>query len=765
MPRQTSFSAGELNPYLHGRSDRAEYAKGARTLTNFIISRDGPAVSRPGTTFVRYANDPGPRLVPFVVSDSESYVLEFGHHYIRFHRNGATLLDDGVTLAATPDTGTPLQVTTTYASGDLRTLQYAQVGSVLTITHPSYEPRTLSRDDSLVWSLSVINYSQIPAAFVDLLGTGDPVYPPYLINDGTLFSYDTQHPPREWRWVVTATLKELATGKTLETLPTQVNNSFDGSTDASRASLPLDGKVVLYPDRPVTLRSFAFTFPAPAANPYALTHEIISYNYYRGRGGLLGFVGSTQSVDFVDTGAEPDYAAPPPTGESPYLSGDWPVSVGFFQERRVYGGTANRPITVLASATANYLDFDKHILSVPGQALEFELATRYRERTRWVLGQRQLLIGTDASIWSVSGGDTDVLDYDALHAHVIDNVGTTGLQPVVIGNAVFFVRAKGRGVRALLPGQGGYEPRDVSEHARHLFVGGEVSGVNGESQLETYGHTRQIVDWAYAEDPWGVLWAVRDDGVLLSMTVASTGEIGWTQHETNGFVLGVCVVPEDGEDGVYLLVRRTKPADASPQDAAVYVERMTSRVANDSAEDDACVDCCLRFKTSAQLTYTGLDHLEGLEVYAVSVGNVPYGPFVVTAGAITLPELPTPNDVDVSDNPTQVVMFIGLLFTPEIETLDYVAGPETRMRQKTVSRVGFEVNRSRGLYLGQDFEHLVEWRQRSVSGGYGATSEDTDTQSVAVSGTYDKFARAVLRQALPLPVTVLAIVREVDFGG
>ena len=64
-----------------------------------------------------------------------------------------------------------------------------------------------------------------------------------------------------------------------------------------------------------------------------------------------------------------------------------------------------------------------------------------------------------------------------------------------------------------------YTGNDLSALADHLFFG------------------RTIVDWCWAEEPWKLLWAVRDDGVLLSMThLKEQNLFAWAHHETRGRV-------------------------------------------------------------------------------------------------------------------------------------------------------------------------------------------------------------------------------------
>ncbi len=45
---KTSFASGELSPALYARIDMAQYATGARELTNFIVLPQGAIINRPG---------------------------------------------------------------------------------------------------------------------------------------------------------------------------------------------------------------------------------------------------------------------------------------------------------------------------------------------------------------------------------------------------------------------------------------------------------------------------------------------------------------------------------------------------------------------------------------------------------------------------------------------------------------------------------------------------------------------------------------------
>src|SRR6266705_5575079 len=96
---QTSFAAGEWAPSLYARVDLAKYHSGAALLRNFVVDYRGGATARPGTKYVLQTKSTSAvRLISFQASFTVSYILEFGNGYIRFHNNGAPVLEASKTI-------------------------------------------------------------------------------------------------------------------------------------------------------------------------------------------------------------------------------------------------------------------------------------------------------------------------------------------------------------------------------------------------------------------------------------------------------------------------------------------------------------------------------------------------------------------------------------------------------------------------------------------------------------------------------------------
>lgn len=88
-PPYNSFTTGQVSPHLEGRTDYPKYNSGCRVLENFIIQAQGPVTKRPGTEYLDKGadtNDTVMRIIPFVYSTDDSYVLEFVDSELRFYR-------------------------------------------------------------------------------------------------------------------------------------------------------------------------------------------------------------------------------------------------------------------------------------------------------------------------------------------------------------------------------------------------------------------------------------------------------------------------------------------------------------------------------------------------------------------------------------------------------------------------------------------------------------------------------------------------------
>lgn len=117
-----SFAGGVQSPELFGRIDLTKNQTGLKTAINMLIRPHGPAVNRPGLEYVldaKYGTKQSV-VIPFQYNTEQTYILEFGEYYIRFHTNNATLLEtaQSITAITNANPGVFTKVAHGYVVGD-----------------------------------------------------------------------------------------------------------------------------------------------------------------------------------------------------------------------------------------------------------------------------------------------------------------------------------------------------------------------------------------------------------------------------------------------------------------------------------------------------------------------------------------------------------------------------------------------------------------------------------------------------------------------
>ena len=103
---QTNFNGGEFSPLTYGRSDLKKYATGLATCLNYVPTIQGGLTRRPGTRYIAQTKDNSTvRLVAFEFSETQTYIIEFGHLYVRFYTNDGQLLESTDTFRLLTEDG------------------------------------------------------------------------------------------------------------------------------------------------------------------------------------------------------------------------------------------------------------------------------------------------------------------------------------------------------------------------------------------------------------------------------------------------------------------------------------------------------------------------------------------------------------------------------------------------------------------------------------------------------------------------------------
>lgn len=605
---QTSFDSGELAPSLYARVDLAKFATGAALLRNFFVDYRGGASNRAGTEYIDKAVS-GARLIPFIVSTSAAYVLVFSNLLITIYTEGVL-----VTTVVTP-----------YLTADLFSLAYTQSADVLTIVHPNYPPADLSRTSDTAFSYNVIvtgpgiSPPVIPAIATAMVAPHSGPYSfGYLItavdldgkeeslgsNPGVKHSEGmnettnrviglTWTPPAQgvsrynvYKWgPIDAVTMNPATvwgfiGSSQTTTFSDNNIAPDFSKQPPGWGDPFSGGQF----ETISVNAGGAGYDGvsgdwPTAIPYvplvivgdgtgAAGYAVIDHATGKIVGAYLTNPGKNYTVATVTavgqggTGATFNYSFTA-------IQALNPAATAYLQQRRVFGGSSLKPETLVMSQPGLITNFNTTPVTLATDSIVMSISAEEVNTIKsFVQVNYGLLAFTTGGSFLINGG-TPGAAIDANSPSVQPQVsqGANDLRPLRINYDVIYGQAKGNRIHNLAFAwqKQSYAGGDISILAAHLF------------------DTFMTRDWAYAEEPFKIVWAVRDDGRLLSLSYVPDQEVtAWCRHDTQGAFKSVCSVPEGNVDAVYLIVERYIPSlNPDPTNLAgnwfTYLERMAER--------------------------------------------------------------------------------------------------------------------------------------------------------------------------------------------
>lgn len=770
---QRSFSGGEVSPEFFGQLEDGKYQTGAATMRNFIALPHGPASNRSGFAYVAAVKNNGiaTRLIPFSYSTNQTFAIELGAGYFRFHTNGATLMNGSV----------PFEVANSYAAADIMDIHYVQSADVMTLVHPNYPPMLLQRLGALSWTFTAALFAPDLSPPTNVTAVPTLASSPtnlrsylYLVTsvgskgvDESPVSNICMSPNVLISGISTATTAVIttpaahglvvgqkvdisgvvgmtqinATGYTVNSVPSTTTFTLLGSSGIVNSSgwgaYTSGGTITVYGIVNNLLQTGAFNTIF-----WNAVAGITLYNIYLYSNGLYGFIGQTAGTNFVDNNIVPDVAQTPPVNSNPFSgTGNYPGAVSYFQQRKCFAGTGNAPQNMWMTRSGTESNMNYSLPSRADDSVSFQIAARDVNTIRHIVPMANLLLLTNSAEWKVNGANSDVVTPSNVSVLPQAYTGANNVTPLIVNNNVIFAAARGGHVREMSYAwqANGYLSNDLSLRASHLF------------------DTFQIVDMAYAKSPFPIAWMVSSNGDLLGFTYVPEQQIGaWHRHDTgiSDTFQACCVVTEADEDALYVITNRN--INGTQQQ---FVERLSSHFyPTPSKPTDATnaffVDCGSTYNGAATSTISGLSYLNGMTVNVLADGAV-HPQCVVTGGSITLQQ------------PASVVQ-VGLPIQADLQTLPVVGYMDMAFgegRFKNINKAVIRVSNSRGLFAGPDQNTLTEAKERTVENYGSPPNLISDDMDVVVTGNWGFNGQLFIRQNDPLPLTVVGVTLEVAVGG
>jgi len=435
-----------------------------------------------------------------------------------------------------------------------------------------------------------------------------------------------------------------------------------------------------------------------------------------------------------------------------------PTVPTFFDQRFGQLGPVSNPQLFNFSQPGSYYNFNITNPTAPDNAITGTLVSGQLNTINAAIPMPQgLIILSDKQAWLLNGGTPGL----GISATQIDassqayNGCASNPPPIIANDNILYVQSKGSIVRDLVFNfyTQVYTGNDISVLSSHLF----------------YGFT--IDEWAWAEEPFKLVYAVRNDGIILTLTFLKEQElIAWTHRTTLGAFQSVATVTESTAagivDAIYVVTQR-----AVNGNSVQYIERVTEVFYPTGLTDAWQVDAGLQYNGASALTFTGAQHLAGLTVTGLAtdnLGNVTViAPFVMgttQTGTFTLPAPASP-----ATGYTKVTLGVAIPL-PTIQTQQIDTGePTIQGKRKKETGVTLKVKDALGLSMGTSLTTQIPIKDL-VIGNVGSASNSIVTGLVTdnVRGILDPLWQVAgqfyITQPNPYPANILAFIPELNVG-
>ncbi len=661
-PGITAFNAGEWSPWLEGRIDIEGYGASCFKKQNMLATIQGPALRRAGTKHIQAvkngANDTF--LMPFVRSRSIAYVIEFGDQYCRFYFNrapvltGTTVAISGVTQAnpgvvtatghgysngdhvfitgvvgmteinsrwftvanATTNTfeltgitgnnidtsgytayssggecdvpyeiSSPFTAAQLYDSDGFPQLDWAQDADVIYITHRSgtIQPRKLSRTSSTSWAFSTVDPDDGPYDAVNSAAT--TMYIGAATGTGvTITASDSVFTADHVGALIRIDQEILTT-----TDPWKQDTAYTSGDDVRS-----EGKEY------GAANSATSGTTIPSHTSGTVSDGGVNWEYQSAGYGVARITAQSGTTATVDVLTQfPTTLVGSGNASTIWQFGafsdanGYPETASIFKERLCYG-QSNR---IHMSVADNFDSFSPDAFGEVEATSAITIPLR-GSQTNEITG---FAAGTDLLVLT-EGQEFRASKITTSEAFGPNNVETTeettyGSKPtraIRVGEVALHVNASGKKFREV-----------VFDFSVERLVSRDLA-------LRSEHLTRKpLVQVVRQEDPYEIIWGVRQDGLLLDFTYDRTQSVrGWSRQPLGGADVKVkCAAvipsPDGGYDDVWMITERTVNGQT-----VKYVERKGEEVEEDTAQEDVCYyDSALTYDGSAVTAIRVFDHL------------------------------------------------------------------------------------------------------------------------------------------------------------
>ena len=409
----------------------------------------------------------------------------------------------------------------------------------------------------------------------------------------------------------------------------------------------------------------------------------------------------------------------------------WPIDVTISSEERLtFAGNLSEPLTTWGSVIGDFTDFKDGTDDDDALTLTL-IGSGQQNRIRWLLSKNTLVLGTVGGEHILGASkDDEALTPSNIRTRLQTTYGSENIAAKIVNQAVLFVQRGGRKIREFLYNfeQDSHKADDLTVFSEHITESG-------------------IVDMAFQRTPDPILWCVRSDGEMATMTYERDQNVfSWSRLITQTNLAGtasdsdfesVAVIygGAGNEDEVWVTVRRT----ISGSDVR-YVERFFQRKMPSSISDMKYLDSFIT-DTGGNTTIEGLTHLVGQTVQVLGDGLAQATKVVNGSGVIIAAT-------------TASKYQVGVGYTATVKPMKLDLNGMGLAITKKINRGVFSVFETIGGEVGTSTSKLHDIPT-------GTAALFTGSKEIPLSGGYSREGDILARQTQPLPLTVLSFSLDV----
>ncbi len=689
------------------------------------------------------------RLIPFEFNNKQTYILEFGHIYIRIRKHNESSY---------------IEIVSPYTDEDIENIDYIQKGDVLFLVDGKHRPMQLERRSATDWHL--VNYEFTGGPFKEQDKDITAYYSSTNAIKATGYSFSSKDVGKTFNietyfkaqtiykgtvgtssWTSSAiivgsswsfttkgtwagTIKILisddnSSWKEYKVMSSTINNNT-GSYNADITG-DFDGikfvkiQTDLTQDEhcQLTFQSIGFyeniSFKVLAVSdldPTTATIDLEEYN-----NSILTSANSYQTSG----NAEPLQA-------SAWEDGAYPKHITFYQDRLVFANSQNYPFTIWASETSNYYSFKIHSELVDSDSIQTNVVGDGLNEITALVSLMSLIAFTENGVFRTGIDVWNATGDFALTRQ--SRGGSSSVRPITIDNSCIYVKPTKDAIKDF------YYQYQIDAYA------GDQLDILARDLFEN----KKIKQLAFQEQD-KTIWVLFEDGSMAYCCYMKEQEVlGWNKFETSGKVVSIATIMSNFNDTLYLAVERTN---------GICIEKLDKRFSSKQVQDQIFLDSAIVYEDEGRKfnTITGLNHLNGQSVNILADGFV-IKDVVVNNGTITLENYVTK-------------AIVGLPYETRVETLDinYSGnGQATFGEKRRLVNAIVQFIDSCDCKMGTSNGPIDEVIFRTNEPLGTPTPLKTEKKDINLTSHHSEEEHIVIIQDKPLPFTVSTINQKVTMG-